>query len=83
MTILFLSVLGKLVYHYLIQLSLFQILPKDMTTESLDRQLQLVMVYVGICARVDIPIDCTKLTDVIMQNLAVAGVIVAHIGMVI
>ena len=62
---------------------MFQILPKDMTTESLDRQLQLVMAYVEICARVDIPVNCTKLTEVIMQNLAVAGVIVVRVGMVI
>ena len=54
-----------------------------MTTESLDRQLQLVMAYVEIYARVDIPVNCTKLTEVIMQNLAVAGVIVVRIGMVI
>ena len=65
--------------------SVFEILPKDMTMKSLDRQLKfivLVMVNVEICARVNIPIYCTKLTDFTMQNLAVAGVIVAHIEIV-
>lgn len=66
--------------------SVFEILPKDLTTKGLDRQLQLialVMVSVEICARVIIPINCSKLTDFSMQNLAVAGYIVAHIGIVI
>ena len=65
--------------------SVFEILPKDMTMKSLDRQLKfivLVMVNVKICARVNIPIYCTKLTDFTMQNLAVPGVIVAHIEIV-
>ena len=45
--------------------------------KSLDRQLKfivLVMLNVEICARVNIPIYCTKLADFSMQNLADAGV---------
>ena len=64
---------------------MFEILLKDMTMKSLDRQLKfkvLVMLNVEICARVNIPIYCTKLADFSMQNLAVAGVLVAHIGIV-
>ena len=66
--------------------SVFEILPKDMIMKSLDRQLELIallMVYVAICARLNIAFYRTKLTDFSIQNLAVARVTVAHIGIVI
>ena len=34
----------------------------------------LMMVYVEICARENVPVYCNKATDVDMQNDAVAGV---------
>ena len=48
-----------------------------MTIKSLALQLhltELVMVYVEICARENVPIYCTKATGIDMQNDAVAGV---------
>ena len=77
----FLSVLGKLPLHYLIETRVFEKLLKDMTMESLDRQLKLMafmMVYVEICVRWDVSIYY-KATGINMQNVAVAEVIVIKV----
>ena len=62
--------------------TVFEILLKDMVMKSLGRQLKLmalVMVYVEICARGNVPIYY-KTTDIDdMQHLAVAGVIVIEV----
>ena len=58
---------------------------KDTALRSLDHQLKLmtlVMIYIEICARGNVPIYC-KATGIDMQNLAVAGVIVVHTVIVI
>ena len=57
--------------------TVFEILLKDMTIKSLVLQLRLmtlVMVYVEICARENVPVYCNKATGVDMQNDAVTGV---------
>ena len=65
--------------------TVFEILPKDMAMKGLDRQLKLmtlVMVYIEICARGNVPISY-KATSIDMQILAVAGVIVIVVHIVI
>ena len=57
--------------------TVFEVLLKDMAIKSLVLGLKLmtlVMVYVEICARENVPAYCNKATDVDMQNDAVAGV---------
>ena len=63
--------------------TVFKILLEDMAIKSLVLQLKLmtlVMVYVEICARENVPVYCNKATGVgIMQNDAVADVIIQYI----
>ena len=57
--------------------TVFEILLKDMTIKSLVLQLRLmalVIVYVEICARENVPVYCNKATGIDMQNDAVTGV---------
>ena len=57
--------------------TVFEILLKDMAIKSLVLQLKLmtlVMVYVEICARENVPVYCNKATGVDMQNDAVTRV---------
>ena len=57
--------------------TVFEILLKDMVIKSLVLQLKLmtlVMVYIEICARENVPVYCHKATGVDMQNDVVAGI---------
>ena len=56
--------------------AVFETLLKDMVIKSLVLQLNLmtlVMVYVEICAREDVPVYCNKATGIDMQNDVAAG----------
>ena len=56
--------------------AVFETLLKDMVIKSLVLQLNLmtlVMVYVEICAREDVPVYCNKVTGIDMQNDVAAG----------
>ena len=58
-------------------MAVFEILLKDIAIKSLVLQLKVikfVIVYVGICARENVPIYCNKATGADMHNDTVARV---------
>ena len=84
MTNLLLLIFGKLPSHCLIETnqSLKYCLKKNMAMKRLDGQsilLALGMVYVEICARMNVLLYCISLTGMKMLNFVGAGVILVHI----